>query len=73
MVGYADGKFILVGKGDTPVSFTSIPDIAGSSVSFASPAGICMLINSDTDRIRRTRPHDAAPVPTREPHLSPRG
>ncbi|KAJ6450798.1 hypothetical protein C8R45DRAFT_1057183 [Mycena sanguinolenta] len=28
-VGYADGKFTFVGKGDTPVSFTSIPDIAG--------------------------------------------
>ncbi|KAF7367169.1 BHLH domain-containing protein [Mycena sanguinolenta] len=27
--GFADGKYTWVGKGDAPVSFTSIPDIAG--------------------------------------------
>ncbi|KAF8188783.1 hypothetical protein K438DRAFT_1593872 [Mycena galopus ATCC 62051] len=29
LTSYADGKFTIVGKGDAPISFTSLPDICG--------------------------------------------
>lgn len=58
LVGYSENKkFTIVGTGEAPVSFTSVPDIAGKCV-VLDELPLLTLTSFKNRRIRRVRLDD---------------